>query len=62
MAVPEKPGPGPLPAIVGGVVGAVVLFWLVGIVVGTVVFVVRIAVIVGLVVAAFWAWGKLSRD
>jgi hypothetical protein len=55
-------GPGPLPAIIGGVVAAVVLFWLVGVVVGTVIFFVRIAVIVGLIGGALWLWSKLSRD
>ena len=62
MAVPDKPGPGPLPAVVGGVVAAVVLIWLVGIVAGTIVFFVRIAVFVALIAAGLWAWGKLSRD
>ena len=62
MAVPEERGPGPLPAVVGGVLAAIVLFWLVGIVVGTVVFVVRIAVLVALVVGGFWVWGKLTGD
>jgi hypothetical protein len=62
MAVPEERGPGPLPAVVGGVLAAIVLFWLVGIVVGTVVFFVRIAVLVALVVGGFWVWGKLTGD
>ena len=62
MVVPEERGPGPLPAVVGGVLAALVLFWLVGIVVGTVVFVVRVAVLVALVVGGFWAWGKLTGD
>jgi hypothetical protein len=65
MGTPERSdgrGPGPLPAIVGGVLAALVLFWLVDIVVGTVVFVVRLAVLVALVVAGFWVWGKVRRD
>ena len=55
-------GPGPLPAIVGGVVAALVLFWLVDIVLGTIVFVVRLAVLVALVVGGLWLWGKLSDN
>jgi hypothetical protein len=62
MGVPEKQGPGPLPAVVGGVIAALVLFWLAGIVVGTVVFVVRLAVLVGLVLGGLWLWGKLTGD
>jgi hypothetical protein len=62
MGVPDERGPGPLPAVIGGVIAAVVLFWLVGIVVGTVVFVVRLAVIVGLVLGGLWVWGKLTPD
>lgn len=61
MALPDKPGPGPLPAVVGGVIAAIVLIWFVGVVVGTIVFFVRIAVIVALVIAGFWVWGKLSN-
>lgn len=62
MAVPDKPGPGPLPAIVFGVVAALVLFWLVGLVVGTIVFVVRIAAVIAVIAGGLWVWGKLSRD
>lgn len=62
MALPDKTGPGPLPAVVGGVLAALVLFWLVGIVIGTVVFVVRVAVLIALVAAGFWVWDKLSSD
>lgn len=62
MATPEKTGPGPLPAIVGGIVLAVVLMWLVGIVVSTIAFFVRVAVFVALVAGAFWLWAKLSGD
>jgi hypothetical protein len=65
MATPERPdggGPGPLPAIIGGVVVALVLIWLVGIIASTFVLLVRLAVLVALVVAGFWVWGKVSRD
>jgi hypothetical protein len=62
MSVPSERGPGPLPAVIGGVIAAVVLFWLAGIVVGTVVFVVRLLVIVGLVLGGLWVWGKLTPD
>ena len=62
MGVPEKSGPGPLPAIVGGVVAALVLFWLVGLVIGTVVFIVRIAVLVGLVAGGLWIWNAVTGD
>ena len=55
-------GPGPLPAIIGGVVVALVLIWLVGIIVSTFVLVARLAVVVALVVAGFWVWSKISRD
>jgi hypothetical protein len=59
---PDSGGPGPLPAIVGGVLAALVLIWLVGIVFTTVVFLVRVAVLVALVVGGLWVWGKLSGD
>lgn len=62
MGVPEKSGPGPLPAIVGGVVAALVLFWLVGLVIGTVVFLVRIAVLVALVAGGLWIWNAVTGD
>jgi hypothetical protein len=55
-------GPGPLPAIIGGVVVALVLIWLVGIIASTFVLLVRLAVLVALVVAGFWIWGKVTRD
>jgi hypothetical protein len=55
-------GPGPLPAIIGGVVVALVLIWLVGIIASTFFLVARLAVLVALVVAGFWVWGKVSRD
>lgn len=61
MAAPDKTGPGPLPAILGGVVAALVLIWLVGVVVGTIVFFVRLVVLVALVVAGLWCWRKLTR-
>ena len=62
MGIPDERGPGPLPAVIGGVVAALVLIWLVGIVIGTVVLVVRLAVLVGLVVGGFWLWGKITGD
>ena len=61
MGAPERSGPGPLPAIVGGVLAALVLVWLVGVVVGTIVLFVRVAVFVALVAGALWVWGKLTR-
>lgn len=62
MALPDKSGPGPLPALVGGVIAAFVLLWLVGIVIGTIVFFVRVVVVIALAAGVLWAWGKLSRD
>jgi hypothetical protein len=62
MGLPEKSGPGPLPAIVGGVVAALVLLWLVGLVIGTVVFIVRIAVLVGLIAGGLWIWNAVTGD
>jgi hypothetical protein len=62
MGPRERSGPGPLPAVVGGVVAAFVLVWLVGIVVGAIVFAVRLVVLAAVVVGALWLWGKLSRD
>jgi hypothetical protein len=58
----RREGPGPLPAIVGGVVAALVLMWFVGIVIGTFVFFVRVLVFVVLVWGAFRIWAALSRD
>ncbi len=55
-------GPGPLPAVLGGVVAVVVLLWLVNVVIGTVLFFVKIAVLVALVGGGLWLWSKLSRD
>ena len=55
-------GPGPLPAIIGGVVVALVLIWIVGIIASTFLLLARLAVLVALVVAGFWVWGKVSRD
>lgn len=61
--IPERhQGPGPLPAIVGGVVGAIVLFWFVGVVISTVAFVVRVVVLIAIVWAAFRIWAFFSRD
>jgi len=65
MGTPERSdggGPGPLPAIIGGVVVALVLIWIVGIIASTFVLLVRLAVLVAVVVAGFWVWGKVSRD
>ncbi len=62
MAHPDKPGPGPLPALVGGVIAALVLVWFVGLVIGTITFILRIAVFVGLVAGVLWLWSKFSSD
>jgi hypothetical protein len=62
MATPEKIGPGPLPAIVGGVIAAFVLLWLVGVVISTITFFVKILVFIALVAGALWLWGKFSGD
>ena len=62
MAVPDKSGPGPLPAIIGGVIAAFVLLWVVGLVIGTVVFFVRVLVFAALGIGVLWLWGKFSRD
>jgi hypothetical protein len=65
MGTPERSdggGAGPLPAIIGGVVVALVLIWLVGIIASTFVLLVRLAFLVALVVAGFWVWSKVSRD
>jgi hypothetical protein len=65
MGTPERSdsdGPGPLPAIIGGVVVALVLIWLVGIIISTVTLLARLAVLVAVVVAGFWVWGKVSGD
>lgn len=58
----DRDGPGPLPAIIGGVIAALVVIWLVGVIVATVTFLVRVTVFVALVVGGLWLWGKLSRD
>ncbi len=55
-------GPGPLPAVLGGVVAVVVLLWLVNVVIGTVLFFVKIAVLVALVGGGLWLGSKLSPD
>ena len=60
--VARRDGPGPLPAVIGGVLAVVVLSWVVGIVIGAVVMVVRIAVLVALVWGAFRLWAIFSRD
>jgi hypothetical protein len=59
----ERSGSGsPVLAIGGGIIVALVLWWIVGIVVGTVVFLVRLVVIGALIGGALWVWGKLSPD
>ena len=60
--VASDDGPGPLPAVIGGVLAVLVLSWLVGIVIGTVVFVVRLAVLGALVGGGLWLWSRFSRD
>lgn len=60
--VRRSSGPGPLPAIVGGVIGAVVLFWLVGIVIGTIVFAVKVATVIAVIAGAFWLYNKFTDD
>jgi hypothetical protein len=62
MASPEKTGPGPLPAIIGGVIAALVLIWLVGVVLATITFFVKVVVFIALIAGAFWVYGKLSGD
>jgi hypothetical protein len=66
MGVPdERPrggGPGPVAAIVLGVVAALALVWVVDLVVGTFLFVVRLIALVAVVVGVLWLWGRLSRD
>ncbi len=49
-------------AIGGGILAALVLWWLVGIVIGTIVFAIRIIVIGGLIGGALWLWGKFTSD
>lgn len=49
-------------AIGGGIVVALVLWWIAGIVVGTVVFVIRLVVIGAVIGGLMWLWGKFSRD
>ncbi len=49
-------------AVVGGVVAALVLIWLVGIIITTLTFLVRLAVLVAVVIAGFWVWNKLAGD
>jgi hypothetical protein len=62
MATSDGSGPGPLPALIGGVIGAFVLLWVVGVVVGTIVFFVRVVVFLALAIGVLWVWGKLSRS
>jgi hypothetical protein len=61
MAARDRSGPGPLPAVVGGVVVALVLVWVVGVVVSAFVFAVRLIVIGAVLVGALWLWGKIKR-
>jgi hypothetical protein len=64
LAVEEqrsRPG-SPVLAIGGGLVLALVLWWVVGIVIGTIVFMVRLIVIGAVIAGALWLWGKFSRD
>ena len=59
----ERSGSGsPVLAIGGGIVAALVLWWLAGIVVGTVVFVIRLIVIGAVIGGLLWLWGKFSHD
>jgi hypothetical protein len=60
--VRQSSGPGPLPAIIGGVVGVVVLFWLASIVIGTIVFAVKVATIIAVIAGAFWLYNKFTDD
>jgi hypothetical protein len=65
LAVEEersRSGTSPVLAIGGGILAALVLWWLVGIVIGTVVFAIRIIVIGGLIGGALWLWGKFTSD
>jgi hypothetical protein len=65
MALPDErrgAGPGPVVAVVGAVVAAVVLVWVVGVVVSTFLLFARLAVLLALVAAGFWVWGRFSRD
>jgi hypothetical protein len=64
MAVPDErqgAGPGPVVAIVGAVIAAVVLVWVVDVVIGTFLLFARLAVLLALVAAGFWVWGRFSR-
>ena len=65
MGTPDRSdggGPGPLPAIIGGVVVALVLLWFVSILASTLALLARLVALVALVVAGFWVWGKVSGD
>jgi hypothetical protein len=53
---------GPVPAIVGGVVAALVLFWVVGLVISVVAGVIKIVVLGAVVGGALWLWSRFSRD
>jgi hypothetical protein len=59
----QRSGSGsPVLAVGGGILAAIVLWWIVGIVVGTIVFVVRLVVIGAVIGGLLWLWGKFSRD
>ena len=58
----EPRGPGPLPAIIGGLLAVFVLSWLVGIVIGTVTLLIRVAVVVAVLWAVARVWAFLSGD
>ncbi|MGH9138755.1 MAG: hypothetical protein ACRD0G_17215 [Acidimicrobiales bacterium] len=62
MGLPERQrSSSPIPAVVGGLVAAVVLWWLAGIVIGTIVGLVRIAVLIALVAGGLWVWATISE-
>lgn len=58
----KESGPGLVATVAGGVIGAIVLFWLAGVVIGTIVFAVRIVVVIAVLAGALWLWGKVSRS
>jgi len=62
MTEPDRVRPGPLPAIIGGVLAAIILVWLVGLVVGTIVLLVRVAVLIAVVAGGLWLWNTLTGD
>lgn len=60
LPVKDDSGPGVLTMVVGGVIGAVVLFWLAGIVISTVVFALRVVIVLAVVAGAIWLWNKVK--